>query len=74
MRTQCGEGRCTVTLSSPQLVRSLFIETPWQGARYSDNFFDLLPGETRRVVITNDDIHKGDTPQITLHSVNNISR
>ena len=74
MRTQCGEGRCTVTVSSPQLVRSLFIETPWQGARYSDNFFDLLPGETRRVVITNDDIHKGDTPQITLHSVNNISR
>ncbi|MGI6222480.1 MAG: beta-mannosidase [Prevotella sp.] len=72
MKISCSEGSCAVTVKSQQLVRDLFIETPWQGARYSDNFFDLLPGETRRIVITNSAIKKGEQPTIILHSVNNI--
>ncbi len=49
-------GKCIVTLQSDVLVKDLFIETPWQGARYTDNFFDLLPGQKKRVEITSKDI------------------
>ena len=38
------DGRCEVTLQSKQLARDVFIEIPYQGARFTDNFFDLLPG------------------------------
>ena len=45
-----------VTLKSKTLVKDLFIETPVQGARYTDNFFDLLPGQTKKVKITSSDV------------------
>ncbi len=50
------DGKCIVTLQSDVLVKDLFVETPWQGARYSDNFFDLLPRRKKRVVITSPEI------------------
>ncbi len=46
------EGACMLTLQSDVIVKDVFIETPWQGASYSDNFFDLLPGEVKRVEIS----------------------
>ena len=55
------DGKCEITLSSKQLVRDVFIEVPPQGARFSDNFFDLLPGQRKKVIVTSDKIRK-DTP------------
>ena len=46
------DGMCELTLFSPALAKDVFIEIPLQGARFSDNFFDLLPGERKTVVIT----------------------
>ena len=40
-----------LTLSSKTLVKDLFIETPVQGARFTDNFFDLLPGKKKTIRI-----------------------
>lgn len=42
------DGKCELTLFSSTLAKDLFIEIPLQGARYSDNFFDLLPGERKK--------------------------
>ncbi len=50
------EGACVLTLQSDVLVKDLFIEVPVQGARFSDNFFDLLPGEKKCVRITLPDL------------------
>ena len=33
------------------VAKDVFIEIPVQGARFSDNFFDLLPGEKRVITI-----------------------
>ena len=44
-------GKCEVTLKAKKLTRDIFIEIPEQGARFSDNFFDLLPGQQKKVVI-----------------------
>lgn len=41
-----------LSVKSNQLVKDLFIEVPMQGARFSDNFFDLLPGTTKKIMIT----------------------
>lgn len=41
-----------VTLESKTLVKDLFIQTPVQGARFTDNFFDLIPGEKYIIEIT----------------------
>ena len=54
------DGRCEVTLQSKQLARDVFIEIPCQGARFTDNFFDLLPGETRKITITSPQIRKAE--------------
>ena len=53
------DGMCELTLFSPALAKDVFIEIPLQGARFSDNFFDLLPGERKTVVITSPQIKKG---------------
>jgi len=40
----------TVTVTSKTLVRSLFLYSASGDCRFSDNFFDLLPGESRSVM------------------------
>ncbi len=72
VKTQLSSGKCVLTLSSPILVKDLFIETPLQGARFSDNFFDLLPGEVRTITITHSDISKDKKLDIKLTSMNQI--
>ena len=54
-------GQCELTLQTDQLAKDVFIEVPLQGVRFSDNFFDLLPGERRKVVITSPQI-RADEP------------
>ena len=68
-RTKLSDGRCEVILSSDKLVKDLFIQIPYQGARFDDNFFDLLPGEKRTVVITSPEIKKGVDPHISLKHI-----
>lgn len=45
-----------LTLKTRVLIKDLFIETPIQGARFSDNFFDLLPGVVKKIKITSRDV------------------
>ena len=59
------DGMCELTLFSPDLAKDVFIEIPLQGARFSDNFFDLLPGERKTVVITSPQIKKGEELPLT---------
>lgn len=58
-RMKVTDGQCVLTLSTSALAKDVFIEVPYQGARFSDNFFDLLPGEQKRVVIQSPEIRKG---------------
>ena len=60
------DGRCEVTLQSKQLARDVFIEIPYQGARFTDNFFDLLPGETRKITITSPQIRKAEPVSLKI--------
>ncbi|MBR5776289.1 MAG: glycoside hydrolase family 2 protein, partial [Bacteroidaceae bacterium] len=60
------DGRCEVTLQSKQLARDVFIEIPYQGARFTDNFFDLLPGETRKITITSPKIRKAEPVSLKI--------
>lgn len=62
-------GQCEVTVTSRKLAKDLFIQIPIQGARFSDNFFDLLPGESRKVIITSPEIKKGEDPKITVKHI-----
>lgn len=68
-RLKVMDGRCEVTLSSAKLAKDVFIQIPYQGARFTDNFFDLLPGEKQTIVITSPEIKKGIDPQITLKHI-----
>ena len=54
------DGKCEVTLSAKQLARDIFVEIPIQGAKFTDNFFDLLPGQTKKIMITSDKIKKAE--------------
>lgn len=63
------DGQCRLTLRSPRLAKDVFIQIPIQGARFSDNFFDLLPGEEKTVVITSPELKKGQTPEIEIKHI-----
>lgn len=63
------DGRCELTLTSPALAKDVFIETPLQGARFSDNFFDLLPGERKTVTITSPHIKKGEPLSVRINHI-----
>ena len=63
------DGSCEVTLSSSKLAKDVFIEIPLQGARFSDNFFDLLPGETKKVVITSPLIKKSEKLEVNVKHI-----
>lgn len=52
------DGKYEVTLSAKQLARDVFIEIPVQGAKFTDNFFDLLPGQVKKVTITSPQLKK----------------
>lgn len=60
------DGKYELTLSSGQLARDVFIEIPVQGAAYTDNFFDLLPGETRKVTVTSGQLKKDGDASIRI--------
>lgn len=68
-KTKTSAGKCEITLSSPRLAKDVFIQIPIQGAQFSDNFFDLLPGEKRTIVISAPEITKGHTPEITIKHI-----
>ena len=63
------DGVCEVTLSASKLAKDVFVQIPYQGARFTDNFFDLLPGETHRIMITSPEIKKGINPEILVKHI-----
>ena len=66
------DGKCEVTLSAKQLARDIFVEIPIQGAKFTDNFFDLLPGQTKKIVITSDDIKKTEPVALKIRHLKGI--
>ena len=65
------DGVCEVVLKSAGLAKDVFIEVPVQGARFSDNFFDLLPATPRKVVITSPVFKKGGQAEIKINHLRN---
>ena len=41
----------TITVSSAKLAKNVFLQTDALG-HFSDNYFDLLPGESRKITFT----------------------
>ena len=50
------ERKLTITFKSKMLAKDVFVEIPIQGAKFSDNFFDLLPGEKKVITITSPEL------------------
>lgn len=59
-------GKISVTLSSKKLAKDVFIEFPVQGAKFTDNFFDLLPSEKRVITITSPEIKQNEKYEISV--------
>ncbi|ULB34096.1 MULTISPECIES: beta-mannosidase [Proteiniphilum] len=65
-KVQYSDGEYRVTLSSKGLAKDVFVEIPVQGARYSDNFIDLLPGEKKTIIITSPNLKAANRTPITV--------
>jgi len=63
------DGKYTVTLTSPKLAKDVFIEIPVLGARFSDNFIDLMPGEKRVIEITSPQLKASEKTPITIRHI-----
>ena len=46
------EAHCDLTLSSTTLIKDLYLDTTDIDGSFSDNYFDLMPGEAKRVRFT----------------------
>ena len=66
------DGKYELILSSPKLAKDVFIEIPLQGAHFSDNFFDLLPGKQKKIIIESPLIKKGEKPILSIKHLRNI--
>lgn len=69
VRTKMQDGACEVILTANRLAKDVFLEIPVQGARFSDNFFDLLPGELRRIKITSPVLKKGEKLDLRIRQL-----
>lgn len=61
-----------MTLKADKLARDIFIEVPVQGVRFSDNFFDLLPGQRKKITITSPEGYSLKGFTFTLHQLGGI--
>lgn len=59
-------GKYTVTLSSKKLAKDVFLEIPILGAKFTDNFFTLLPGEKKIIEITSPLLKASDKTEISI--------
>ena len=41
-----------LTLSASQVLRQVYLDIPLETANFSDNFFDLIPGQTKTVSVS----------------------
>lgn len=67
------KGVYELTLKSNQLARDVFIEIPVQGVRFSDNFFDLLPGVTKKVTVSSADGSPLEDITVHIHQLSDIT-
>lgn len=65
-------GVVELTLKSRVLARDVFVEVPLQGARFSDNFFDLLPGETKRITVSSADGTPLEDVSVVIHQLADV--
>lgn len=63
------DGSCELTLTSSKLAKDVFVEVPIQGARFSDNFFDLLPGDSKKITITSPLIKKNEKLELRIKHI-----
>lgn len=61
-----------MTLKTDKLARDIFIEVPVQGVRFSDNFFDLLPGQRKKITITSPEGYSLKDFTFTLHQLGGV--
>ncbi|MDD4158596.1 MAG: glycoside hydrolase family 2 protein [Proteiniphilum sp.] len=71
-KVRYADGQYTVTLSSPRLAKDVFVEIPVQGARFSDNFIDLLPGEKKTIIIRSPKLKAADKTPVTIKHMREI--
>ena len=65
-------GVMELILKSRVLARDVFVEVPLQGARFSDNFFDLLPGETKRITVSSADGFPLEDVSVVIHQLADV--
>ena len=66
------DGAYELTLKSKQLARDVFVEISVQGVRFSDNFFDLLPGVPKKILVTSADGTPLEDISVSLHQLSDI--
>jgi beta-mannosidase len=52
VETAGANGNYSLRITSPVLARSVYLSFGSLDAQVSDNYFDLLPGETREIKVT----------------------
>jgi beta-mannosidase len=63
----------SITLAARQLAKNTFLQSPGLDGHFSDNFFDLLPGESKVVTFIPSETPGPDSPVIKIRTINYIN-
>lgn len=61
-----------MTLKTDKLARDIFVEVPVHGVRFTDNFFDLLPDQRKKITITSPEGHLLNDFTFRLHQLGGV--
>lgn len=67
-------GKYYLKLKTDKLAKNVFVEIPILGVRFSDNFFDLLPNETKTIEISSPELNENHPPTIKIRQVRDTYR
>ncbi|MCK0202836.1 glycoside hydrolase family 2 protein [Ornithobacterium rhinotracheale] len=62
-------GKYYLKLKTDKLAKNVFVEIPILGVQFSDNFFDLLPNETKTIEISSPELNENHPPTIKIRQV-----
>lgn len=66
------KGRASFSIRAKSLLKDVMLYLPWTGARFSENLFDLLPGQERHIEVRHPSISTEGTLPIEVSTMNDI--
>lgn len=72
-KVKCKDGEAEIYVKTNTLAKDVLLDLAWHGVRFSDNCFDLMPGENKKIIVKSDKIKAGmKTLPLEIKTMNDL--